>query len=195
MMKVGILDVKILALGVRNRNRVDEQVLEGSGVGSAGTGRILDNLASMIERGLLKLNEDKSFQVTDLARQILWGDGIPVRVKILRILEISSLGADKIAEYLDEDDKKIGSEIEGLRRNRLVLMSALRTGRGIEQVFEITSEGRRVIGKAGADLPDDSEVFELLEDIAGTIKNSKLDENVKSEILGKVSRVQARLDI
>ncbi len=200
---VGLLEVRILALGMGNRGRVDERMLEDSGVGSAGTGRVLDVLASMIGRGMLRLNGDRSFQVTDSARQVLWDDGMPVRVRILRILEISPLGADRIAEYLCQDGNGIGQEIEGLRRNRLVLMSALRTGQGIGQVFEITPEGREALDRAGAEAcghggtdperPGSPEILGLLGEVSDTIKNSGLDEDLKADVLQKISEIRAKL--
>jgi len=201
MEKIGLFDVKILVSGIKNNGRIDDQAL---GASEAGTGRVLDGLASLIERGLIRLNGDKSFQVTDAARQILWNEGIPLRVRVLRILEASPLNLGEISEYLDEQEGKVGAEIEDLRKNRLVLMSASRAGGGLERVFEILPEGKdelERISSQGRGYSDprqgktpDAEVRGLLGEISESLEDSGMDEETRRGVLEKISKIRSKLD-
>jgi len=205
MGKIGLFDVKILVLGIKNGGRIDDQVLEASELAKAGTGRVLDSLASLIERSLVRLNGDKSFQVTNTARQILWSEEIPLWVRVLRILEASPLRLERISEYLGEQKEKVGAEIEVLRKNQLVLMSALRTGDELELVFEILPEGREELEKISSQGYECSSpklgkapsvgVHGLLVEISESLKNSGMDEKIKSEVLEKISKIQSKLGI
>jgi len=201
-MKIGLLDVRILSQGIRNGGRIDEHVLEGSELAKAGTGRVLDCLASLAERGLIRLNDDKSFQVTESARRDLWDQAVPPWVRILRMLDIGAQDPGRLAAHLNEGRERIDSELEGLRRSRLVMMSALRSERGLEQVFEILPEGQKRLEEirmqahpgpppeAGAD----SEILDLLTEIVKNLRESDLDEASRERIISKVSKVRSKLD-
>lgn len=201
-MKIGLLDVKILSQGIRNGGRIDEQVLERSELVKAGTGRVLDCLASLVERGLIRLNDDKSFQVTESARQDLWNGAVPPWVRILRMLDIGAQDPDRLAAYLNESRERIDSELKVLRRSRLVMMSALRSERGLGQVFEILPEGQKRLEEIRMQAhpgprPEgdaDSEILGLLAEIVKNLRESDLDDASREAIIRKVSEVRSRLD-
>jgi len=205
MEKIGLFDVKILVLGIKNNGRIDDQALESSEPAKAGTGRVLDSLASLIERNLIRLNGDKSFQVTNAARQILWNGEVPLWVRILRILETSPLNLEEISGYLDEQKEKVGAEIEDLRKNQLVLMSALRAGGELERVFEILQEGKDELEKINSQGHEYSnpklgktpsvEVHGLRGEINESLKDSCMDEKIRKEVLEKISKIQSKLDV
>lgn len=201
-MKVGLFDIRILSMGVKNGGRVDDAVL--GRLEQVGTGRVMDSLASMAERGLISLNDDRTFQVTDAARQILWSDGVPLRIRVLRILESGSMDTDKIAEYLDADAGEIGAAVEDLRKNRMVLMSTQVTGDGPGRVFEILPEGKEELewsvkrgfdGTSRTPKKAPGEVYVLLGEIAEMLGSADMDEKVKHDILERISAIQSRLDI
>ena len=148
MTKLNFIDLQILYLGIKKEGKFDEKDIEGSDLKNLGVGRTLDQLASLKERNLIQVSEDRSFLVTKHARHILWDDQIPLWIKILRILEIKSQDIKKIASFLLLLPEHIEPEIEDLRKKQLVLMSPLRKETGIVKMYEIMQEGIELIAKA-----------------------------------------------
>jgi len=141
MTKLGVIDLEILHLGIKNGRNFNEKDIENSELKRLGVGRILDSLASLKDRKLIDLNKDGSFSITNLARYILWSDQIPVQVKILRLLEIKSCALETISDFLKISENQIIEEIEKLRKNQLVLMSPLRQESKIIKMYEILPDG------------------------------------------------------
>ncbi|MFZ9006119.1 MAG: hypothetical protein ACO293_05010, partial [Nitrosopumilaceae archaeon] len=100
MTKLTMVDLKILFLGINKEGTFDEKDIEESDLKKLGVGRILDQLASLKERGLIEMNKNGSFSITSSAKQILWDDEIPLWVKILRVLEIKSQNIKTVASFL-----------------------------------------------------------------------------------------------
>ena len=148
MRVLGTVDLEILHLAVAGGGRVDE-----SGLGNSeklrrlGVGRTLDALASLRDRGMLTLNsEDGSFSVTDAAYGLLWTENVPLRARVLRLLEIRSCSLLEMASILQTDRlDALQAALDELRKARLVMMSPrVRDGRP-EKIYEVLPEG---IGKS-----------------------------------------------
>lgn len=188
MDKIGMLDLRILAPGVGNGNRVDEQMLAAALPGS-GTGRILDHLASMVDRKLLSLGSDKSFRVTDAAVQILWSGAVPLRTRILHILCISPMTIQEAAGYLLEDEGAVGVEMDALRRDHAVIMSTARRAGRLCQIFEIQADADG--NRQGMHDPDDSgaQARQLLSEIADLLGTLEIEPSVRAQLDEKIRRI------
>jgi len=200
MTKLGTIDLEILYLGIKNDKSFDEKDIENSQLKKLGVGRILDSLASLKDRKLIDLNKDGSFSVTDLARQILWGEQIPLQVKILRLLEIKSCSLETISDFLKISETKISEEIEKLRKSQFVLMSPLRQESKIIKMYEILPEGIekiKEIEKLG--LQDNSfekkskdEIFDLVDEAINQIKESS--DIHREKVVSKLEEIKAKLN-
>lgn len=200
MTKLGAIDLEILYLGIKNDKNFNEKDIENSQLKKLGVGRILDSLASLKDRKLIDLNKDGSFSVTDLARQILWGEQIPLQVKILRLLEIKSCSLETISDFLKISETKISEEIEKLRKSQFVLMSPLRQESKIIKMYEILPEGIekiKEIEKLG--LQDNSfekklkeEIFDLVDEVINQIKESS--DIHREKMVSKLEEIKAKLN-
>jgi len=90
MRKLGTVDLEILHLAINENGTFNENNLENSDLKRLGVGKILDSLATLKDRKMLTLNEDGSFSITDIAKEILWSENVPSWAKILRLLQIKS---------------------------------------------------------------------------------------------------------
>ena len=175
MTKLGVIDLEILYLGIKNGKNFNEKDIENSELKRLGVGRILDSLASLKDRKLIDLNKDGSFSITDLARHTLWSEQIPLWVRILRLLEIKAHSLESISDFLKKPESQLFDEIEKLRKNQLVLMSPIRQESKIIKMYEILPEGIEKI----------KEVEE------SGFQNNRLDEiKPKTEILGLINEIK-----
>ena len=202
---IGSLDLEFLYLGYQNGGNFNEKDIENSDLNRLGVGRVLDTIASLKERKLITQNQDNTFSITNGAKQILWNDEIPLWVKILRILEIRAFPLTLISKYLAKDKEEISNEIETLRKNELVLMSPQRTDKGLEKIFEIMPRGLEELEKINSkgfdnsDLilekrPNESEVFDLLDEIKKILENQPNMES-KDLIIEKLELIKSKLKI
>lgn len=203
MIKLNYVDLQILFLGIKNDGKFDENDIEGSDLKKLGIGRILDQLASLKERNLIEMNKDGSFLVTKIARHILWDNELPLWIKILRVLEIQSMGLEKISLFLLILPEKIHKEIEDLRKRQLILMSPLRIESRIIRIFEILPEGIEQIktySKGFQNKPDIRtprvEILSIIDETIEEIK--KLDiipKEKKDMILSNIVKIKEQLEI
>ena len=147
MRKLGTIDLEILQLAVNQNGTFNETHLENSKLKRHGVGKILDTLASLKDRKFISMNENGSFTITELAKEILWSSKIPIWAKILRLLQIKSCDLQQIIETIDSSEDKVFNELEQLRKNQLVLMSPQRLDDKLIKVYEILPEGIEVIDK------------------------------------------------
>ena len=189
MSNLGTLDLEFLHLGISNNGKFNEKDIERSELKRLGVGRTLDALASLKERNLILMNDDGTFTITDTAKKIFWDQQVPLRVKILRILDIKSFPLEKIVTYLNEDEKAVFDEIEKLRKEQLVMMSPLRTESGLEKMYEILDAGI-------TDLEESHQkkqlknIDELIEELILQIKNLPISEEQKSSIFEKIAQIK-----
>jgi hypothetical protein len=203
VIKLNYVDLQILFLGIKNYGKFDENDIEGSDLKKLGIGRILDQLASLKERNLIEMNKDGSFLVTKIARHILWDNELPLWIKILRVLEIQSMGLEKISLFLLILPEKIHKEIEDLRKRQLILMSPLRIESRIIRIFEILPEGIEQIktySKGFQNKPDIRtprvEILSIIDETIEEIK--KLDiipKEKKDMILSNIVKIKEQLEI
>ena len=154
MVKLGIIDLEILYLGIKENKSFNEKDIENSELKRLGVGRILDSLASLKERKLIDLNKDGSFSVTDLAKHTLWNDEIPQWLKILLLLEIKSCSIGEISKYLKKSEIDLIDEIEKLR-SQWVLMLPIKQVNRIIKTYKILPEGIEKIKRV------DGETYEI----------------------------------
>lgn len=204
MTRLTMVDLKILFLGVSKDGSFDENDIEKSDLKNLGVGRILDQLASLKERGLIEMNKDGSFSITPSARHILWDEKIPLWIRILRVLEIKSQNTETLSSFLLVSQDKIVDEIEDLRKRHLVLMSPLRNENKLEKFYEVLPEGIDLIEKVQSEgLPNQPEIknsqleiFSIIDQTIKEIKNIKeIPEGKKEEIISNLLKIKERLEI
>ena len=202
MIKLGSVDLEILRLGVDgsfNENNIEESDLNRLGVG-----RILDSLASLKDRNLLNLKKDGSFEITDAARDHLWNKDIPLWGRVLRLLEIKSFSMGEIANFLNESEQNISKEIEGLRKNQLVLMSPTRHEQKVLPIFEILEDGKELLSKiSGNAFPktvqeetkQSFEIIGLIDDIISDLSDQTISSESKEKIISKLNLLKEKINV
>lgn len=204
MIKLTMVDLKILFLGINKDGTFDENDIEKSDLKKLGVGRILDQLASLKERKLIEINKDGSFCITNSAKQILWDDEIPLGVKILRMLEIKSQNLETVSSFLIVPYEKVREEMEDLRKRHLVLMSPLRKETGLEKFYEILPEGIEIIEKSQTSgFKEKSQIkdsqIEILPILDQTIKEiqeiQEISKDKKQNIVSNLLKIKEKLQI
>jgi len=204
MTKLSMIDLQILYLGIKGNGRFNENDIDQSELKKLGTGRILDQLASLKERRLIDLNNDGSFSLTSMARHILWDSQMPMWIKILRILEIKSQSLDQVSSFLLLSQDQIQKEIEDLRKRHLVLMSPFRNETGLVKMYEILPEGIEQIKKAQSEgVPNKPEIkksqIEIWSIIEETIKEVKglegISDQTKDDIISNLLKIKDKLEL
>jgi hypothetical protein len=199
-----MVDLKILFLGINKDGSFDENDIEKSDLKKLGVGRILDQLASLKERGLIEMNSNGSFSITNSGQNILWDDQIPLWLKILKILEIKSQNTATIASFLLASLDKVNEEIEDLRKRHLVLMSPLRNETGLEKFYEILPEGIETIEKSQkGEFKDKPQIknsqVEILPILDETIKQiqgmQEISSDKKQNIVSNLLKIKEKLEI
>lgn len=202
MTKIGLIDLEILFLGIKNNGTFNEKDIENSELKRLGVGRILDSLASLKDRKLVTLNTDGTFAITDLAKYTLWNEQIPLGVKILRLLEIKSFDLENISNFLRKSENELIEEIEKLRKKQLILMSPLRQESRLVKMYEILPEGVEEIKKIekfgfhGNTEENNSkkEIFELINELIEEI-NNELEQDSKKDIILKLEKIKEKLSL
>ena len=203
MRKLGTIDLEILELAINENGKFDENNLENSKLKRLGVGKILDSLASLKDRKYLELNDDGSFSITEIARDILWSKNIPTWAKILRLLQIKSCTLDQVCNILKSTKDEILENLEMLRKNQFVLMSPQRHEEKIIKVYDILPEGIEKIDRTekegfeselGNPKPE-IEITGMLEEITREIKDSQIEQTKKDSILEKILKIKDKLEI
>ena len=203
MRKLGTIDLEILNLAIKENGTFDENDLEKSKLKRLGVGKILDTLASLKDRKLISLNENGSFSITELARNILWNNNIPTWAKILRLLQIKSCREDDIIKILRISEEEISKDIERLRKNQFVLMAPQRQEEKINKVYEILSEGIVRIDKTDVEGFENIkfeesksiEILSVIDKVIKEIQDLEIDKIKKDTIINKLSNLKIKLEI
>ena len=204
MRKLGTIDLEILQLAVNQNGTFNETHLENSKLKRHGVGKILDTLASLKDRKFISMNDNGSFTITELAKEILWSSKIPIWAKILRLLQIKSCDLQQIIETINSSEEKIFNELEQLRKNQLVLMSPQRQDEKLIKVYEILPEGIEVIDKAEIqgfrqvkfnNSNNNIEILETIKDLELQIEGLKIENVIKEEIRNKINDLKNKLKI
>ncbi|MDC0228477.1 hypothetical protein OAJ71_00555 [Nitrosopumilus sp.] len=204
MRKLGTIDLEILQLAINQNETFNETHLENSKLKRHGVGKILDTLASLKDRKFISMNDNGSFTITELAKEILWSSKIPIWAKILRLLQIKSCDLQQIIETINSSEEKIFNELEQLRKNQLVLMSPQRQDEKLIKVYEILPEGIEVIDKTetqgfeninfGKNEPE-GEIIGTIDEIINEIQKLSCSDNEKSNITKKLELLKNKLEI
>ena len=204
MRKLGTIDLEILHLAINENGTFNETNLENSELKRLGVGKLLDSLATLKDRKMLSLNNDGSFSITKLAKEILWSKNIPTWAKILRLLQIKSCSIGQIESTLKISRNEIIEEIEKLRKNQFVLMSPQRIEDKVIKVYEILSEGILEIDKTETEgfgntkfgeVKQDVEILSVIELIIKEIQDTQLEQSKKDSIIEKLSAIKEKLEI
>ncbi|RNJ77240.1 MAG: hypothetical protein EB828_01415, partial [Nitrosopumilus sp. D6] len=121
---------------------INESNIEHSRLGSIGTGKILDALASLRDRDLITQNSDGSFLVTKDATSILWDHSTPLWSRILVLLHTRSCTISEMAEYLLEPQDITSQEAESMREKSQVMITPQRRDGQLLKVYEILEDGK-----------------------------------------------------
>ena len=203
MRRLGTIDLEILDLAMSVNGTFNENNLENSELKRLGVGKILDSLASLKDRKFISLNDNGSFSITDIAKEILWGN-IPTWAKILRLLQIKSCSLKQIIEILRISEDEILENLEKLRKNQFVLMSPQRQEEKIVKIYEILPEGIEEIDETeqkGFEKTEFSgptpelEITSLIDEILAITQNSKLEQSEKNSIDEKLSKLKNKLNV
>ncbi|MHA7733676.1 hypothetical protein [Nitrosopumilus sp. S6] len=204
MRKLGTIDLEILHLAVKENGTFDETHIENSELKRLGVGKILDSLGSLKDRKFISLNDNGSFSITPVAKEILWGNDIPVWAKILRLLQIKSCNMEQIIDILRIPEDKILKELEKLRQNQCVLMSPQRQNDKIIKVYEILPEGIEEIDKTETEgfdkikfgeIKPEIEILSLIDEVTKDIQDSQIELEKKTIIIDKLSKLKTKLNV
>jgi hypothetical protein len=204
MRKLGTIDLEILHLAINENGTFNENNLENSELKRLGVGKILDALASLKDRKMISINNDGSFSITNLAKEILWSKSVPTWAKILRLLQIKSCTMKQIIVILRITEDKLIKDLEKLRQNQFVLMSPQRVEEKVVKVYEILSEGIEEIDKTETkgfsntnlgELKSEVEVFGIISEILKEIQDSQIEQSKKDAITEKLSKLKDKLEI
>ncbi|MCJ8307084.1 MAG: hypothetical protein HRU07_08565 [Nitrosopumilus sp.] len=202
MRKLGTIDLEILHVAINENGTFNENNLENSELKKLGVGKILDTLASLKDRKMISQNNDGSFSITDIAKEILWSQNVPVWAKILR-LQIKSCTLNQMNMILKISEEKLIYELEELRKNQFVLMSPQRKEGKIIKVYKILSEGIEKIdstetkGFNNINSKGKSEIgiFSIIDEIIKEIQESQIEEAKKDIITEKLVTLKNKLEI
>ena len=204
MRKLGTIDLEILHLAINENGTFNETNLENSELKRLGVGKLLDSLATLKDRKMISLNNNGSFSITELAKEILWSKNIPTWAKILRLLQIKSCNIRQVEDILKISRNDIVEEIEKLRKNQFVLMSPQRIEDKVIKVYEILPEGILEIDKTeieGFDntnfgkVKQDVEILSVIELIIKEIQDTQLEQTKKDSIIKKLTTLKEKLEI
>jgi hypothetical protein len=204
MRKLGTIDLEILHLAINENGTFNENNLESSELKRLGVGKILDSLASLKDRKMLSLNKDGSFSITNLAKEILWSDNIPIWARTLRLLQIKSCNMEQIEDILKLPKDELIEAIEKLRKSQFVLMSPQRLEEKLIKVYEILPEGIEEINKTETEgfentkfgqLKPDVEILSIIDEIQKEIQEIQLEQAKKDSISEKLSKLKDKLEI
>lgn len=204
MRKLGTIDLEILDLAIKENGTFNENNLEKSELKRLGVGKILDTLASLKDRKFLSLNNDGSFSITDVAKEILWSNNIPTWAKILRLLQIKSSSSEQISDILRITKDQYFEDLEKLRKNGFVLMSPQRIDEKIIKIYEIQPEGIEKIDKTDkegfktfteAESKPEIEILSKIDEIVKEVEDSEIVQAKKDNIIHKLSQLKNKLEI
>jgi len=204
MRKLGTIDLEILHLAINENGTFNENNLENSELKRLGVGKILDSLATLKDRKMISLNQDGSFSITDVAKEILWNETIPIWARILRLLQIKSCGMEQILDILKISKNELETNLEKLRKSQFVLMSPQRLEDKLVKIYEILPEGIEEIDKTETDgfnntrfgeLKPGIEILSIIDEIQKEIQDTQLEQTKKDSISVKLSKLKDRLEI
>ena len=204
MRKLGTIDLEVLNLAIKQNGTFNENHLENSQLKRHGVGKILDTLASLKDRKFILLNKEGSFSITELAREILWSENIPIWARILRLLQIKSCSLEQIKNTIQISEEKINLEIIKLRKNQLILMSPQRQEDKLIKMYEILPEGIHEIDKTETDgfnkikfgdSIHNIEILETIDELEEQIEKLQISNTEKENIKNKINILKNKLKI
>ena len=198
MRTLGTIDLEVLQLAAASGGSINESAIEHSALSRLGVGRILDALASLRDRDLLRLDKDSgSFTMTDAARAILWSDSIPLWARILRLLEIRSCGiVDMMAILRIGRNGPLEEALGGLQREGFVMVAPQVRDGSPQKVYEILPEGIERIdatskeggGAYASQIPKGPGTYNLINEIERIVSaSSTMSADERRAVLQKIS--------
>ncbi len=181
-------DLKFLHLAIAGGGCFDESDIAGMNIGKIGTGAVLDELASLRQRGLLRI-DGKKFCITDEARSLFWSDE-PLWRRILGILQVMPLEIKDICAYLNEAGDAVEGMIEDLRRDGMVVMIPVRKETGVCRTYEILPEGREMLASS-ENYPNAKDGAQaVLSSLENTVSGLEIDSDIQEKMLSEIKKLQ-----
>lgn len=190
--KLSFVDLKVLYIGIINGGQLDEATIENSELKKLGTGKTLDLLASLRDRGLIEMSQNK-FVITKKGQETMWDKKTPLWIRILRILEIKPLEIYDIAKYLNESEEDIISDIEQLRKEHLVIITPLKENGRLKKIYEIMQEGKEKILETkyeNNDVTRKTKLLQIVNEIIYEVNQTTLNEIQKEKIIEKLHKIK-----
>lgn len=183
--RMGTLDVEFLSLAIHGP--FDEKDIATSPLKRLDTGRILDHLASMLERGLIQQAEH-SYTMTHKSGAYLWNPDTPVWLRVLRLLDILPLPVGQISLYLDEPAAKIQDTLKVLRIGGLAMMYPVKKDNDLVQMYHITDEGKGRMERPKDMGPISSD--DIISAVIRDVSTLEVDQHTKDIILSRLETLQ-----
>ncbi len=139
MLVKGDLDFVLLAI----QGKLDEHAIAQSNLSKMSTGRIMDQLASMLERHVI-VRCGEHFELTEDARNYLWGEETPTSTRLLRLLDVQPLTLYQTAACMTLEEDKVQDTLDTLQKEGHVVSYPLRTDR-VQRVYQTTHAGRETL--------------------------------------------------
>lgn len=198
MRMLGTIDLEVLQLAAAAGGRINESAIEHSALRRLGVGKILDALASLRDRDLLRLDKDGgSFVMTDAAHAILWSDSVPLWARILRLLEIRSCNTVDMMSILRIGRRgSLEEALGGLQREGFVMAAPQIRDGSPQKVYEILPEGiermesisREGGGAYASQIPKGPGTHNLINEIERIVSASRtMSAGERRAVLQKVS--------
>lgn len=189
---LGSVDLEFLVLNPGGT--FDERTIADSGLTQLGTGRVLDQLASLLDRDLIE-RINGGFRVSAKARSYLWDSAIPLWGRVLRLVEICPLPVGEIVRYLDEERDAVRHTLEELRKGGLAVMYPVNRDGKPARVYEATEDGRRLLSRPGKF--DDSvppvPAADLLSEIIRDVVSLDADQSKKDALVSRLEALRGSL--
>lgn len=200
MRAFGTIDIEILHVAVRTGGTFNETDLERSNLKRFGVGKVLDALASLKDRGMILMNPDRTFSITEKAKMVLWDAEVPEWARILRLLQVRSCSMDQVADILGIGRNKLELVMEELRRQQYVLMSPQRRDGNLIRTYEILPEGVHRIDKTESEGFEDTEpavpeATAIIDEILESVQKSSMGQEEKDVISAKIDALKKRIGI
>lgn len=182
---MAVLDVEFLSLAIHGP--FSEKDIANSSLKRLDTGRILDHLAWMLERGLIE-QAGHRYAMTAESAAYLWDTDTPVWLRVLRLLDIIHLQAHQMSLYLGVQASPLQDALDVLRLGGLAIMYPIKKDNDIVRMYHITDEGRNRLDRPG--VPNPVSANDIIDALIRDVSLLGVDKHTKESILSRLIAIQ-----